>query len=67
MKVDPDQREWLVKEEQERVRWKRKLEKPPRTRPQWVLAAVAAVILIIVVAVLVSSDMLDEILVLLRR
>ena len=62
MPVDPDQREWLYNEEQERLRWKRKLEHPPRTRPQWILGALAAVILLAVLGVLVSSDMFEDVL-----
>jgi hypothetical protein len=62
MQVDPDQREWLQREEQERLRWKRKLEKQPRTRPQWILIAAAGVILAVVVAVVVSSDMFKDLL-----
>ena len=62
MQVDPDQREWLQKEEQERQRWKRKLERQPRTRPHWVLAATAGVILVVVVVVVVSSDMFNDLL-----
>jgi hypothetical protein len=67
MQLDPDQREWLYKEQQERLRWKRKLEHPPRTSPQWILAAIAGVILVVVIAVVASSDMLGEILARLRH
>ena len=67
MQVDPDQREWLYLEEQERLRWKRKLEHPSHTRPQWILTAAAGVILIVIIAIVASSDTFGEILARFRR
>ena len=67
MQVDPDQREWLQREEKERLHWKRKLERQPRTRPHWILAAAAGIILVVVVVVVVSSDMFSDLLIRLGR
>jgi hypothetical protein len=67
MQADPDQHAWLLQEEQERLRWKQKLARPPRTRPQWVLAAVAGVILVVVVVALISSDTFGELIAQVQR
>ena len=67
MQLDPDQREWLYQEEQERLRWKRKLQRQPATYTKWAPAAIAAVLLIVVLIAVVSSDTFGELISRMRR
>jgi hypothetical protein len=60
MQFDPDQREWLYKEEQERLHWKRRLEQRPQSYSKWVPATAAGVVLLLLVAFIVSSDAFAE-------
>jgi hypothetical protein len=67
MQLDPDQREWLYQEEQERLRWQRKLRRQPRRHSKWIPAMIAALLLVAVTIAVVSSDTFGELITRMRR
>jgi hypothetical protein len=67
MQLDPDQREWLYQEEQERLRWKRKLQRQPGKYQRWLPAAIACVMLLLIVTAIVTSDSFAELISKARR
>ena len=66
MQLDPDQREWLYQEQQERLRWKNKLQRHSHKRLKWVPAAVAVLLIALLIGV-VSSETFGELIARLRR
>ena len=62
MQLDPDQREWLYREEQERLRLQRRMRSARQNRANWALALAGAAVLVLLVAIIVSSDTFEEML-----
>jgi hypothetical protein len=62
MQLDPDQREWLYREEQERLRLQRRMKSARENRANWAMALAGAAVLVLLVAIIVSSDTFAEML-----
>ena len=62
MQLDPDQREWLYREEQERLRLQRRMRSARQNRANWALALAGAAVVVLLVAIIVSSDTFEEML-----
>ena len=62
MQLDPDQREWLYKEEQERLRLQRRMRSARQNRANWAMVLAGAAVLVLLVAVIASSDTFAEML-----
>jgi hypothetical protein len=67
MQLDPDQREWLYNEEQERLLWKRKLRRQPQKHAKWIAGAAAAVVALGIVTAIVTSDSFAELIARIRH
>jgi hypothetical protein len=66
MQFDPDQREWLYQEQQERLRWSRRLRRSPQRGAKWRPVVIAVMTGLGVLAAILSSDSFADLLVQVR-
>ena len=62
MQLGPDQREWLYREEKERLRLQRKMMSARRNRANWTMALLGAAVFVLLVGIIVSSETFAEML-----
>jgi hypothetical protein len=67
MQLDPDQREWLYQEEQERLKFQRRMASARRTRSNWAAVLAGSAMVVVLVLLIVSSDTFAEMIRWLRR
>jgi hypothetical protein len=67
MQLDPDQREWLYQEEQERLKFQRRMASARRTRTNWGAVLAGGAIIVVLVLLIVSSGTFAEMMSWLRR